>query len=259
MKANTFQSTLRMWQVSGENRIVDQGVEILKIIAAFGGIIFTAAFLITALRLAFAYRGRERSSVLKHMAFTGVAAFIHYSAWQIAPRISRIFFYPLEGLTVTDRAVYVLRWIASLGGFIFTLSFMCLGIYVALVGVRPDQRSRFYSGMVSTLLASFLFYTAWMLAPIIASGGLDPSVVYDKPVTILKWVGSMGGVLFTFSFLFLTLYLNWGAVVPNRRNAAYMGMVMSLIGAFIFYTAWQFAPVIADVLLPPECENKPIC
>lgn len=259
MRTNTFQSTLKMWQVSEGNQVVDQGMEAIKMIAGFGGVIFTAAFLIAALRLAFAYRGYDRAVILKHMAFTGIAAFIHYTAWQIAPRISRIFFYPLEELTVTDRMVYVVRWIASLGGFIFTLSFMSLGIYVAFVGVRPEQRSRFYSGMVSTLLATFLFYTTWMLAPIIAAGGLDRSIVDDKPIIILKWVGSMGGILFTFTFLFLTFYLSWGAIDPKRRNAAYVGMVMSLIGAFVFYTAWQFAPVLANVLIPPECANPSTC
>jgi hypothetical protein len=246
----TFRSTLRMLDISEETQVFDQGIEMIKVLAAFGGVIFTAAFLILSLRLAFAYRGYQRGTILKHMAFTAVAALIHYSAWQLAPRLGRIFFYPVEYLTVQDRSMYIIRWIAAFGGTLFTLSFMCLGLYVAFVGVRPEQRIKFYSGMVSTLLATILFYSSWMFAPIIAGEGLQSSGIDDKPIFILKTIGSMGGLLFTFVFLFLSLKLTWGSVRPDRRMALYKGLIFAFIGTFLFYTAWQFAPAIANTILP---------
>jgi hypothetical protein len=254
----TFSSTIRMWEVSGDHRIVEQGIDILKTLAAFGGIVFTAGFLISALRLVFAYSGEQRAKILKHMAFTAIAAFIHYSAWQIAPRMTRIFFFPMNTLTVPDRTVYIVRWIASLGGFVFTLSFMCLGIYAAFVGIRPHYRMKFYSGMVSTLLGAFIFYSAWMFAPIIAQSGLQEHLIEDKPIVILELIGSMGSVLFTFAFMLLSLYLGSGTIRSDRKNAAYLGLTMSLIGALLFYSAWQFAPAIANALLPPPCESLSI-
>jgi hypothetical protein len=253
----TFSSTIRMWEAAGDNRILEQGIDILKTIAAFGGIVFTAAFLISALRLGFAYSGDQRAKVLKHMAFTAIAAFIHYSAWQIAPRITRIFFYPIDTLTVPDRTIYVIRWIASLGGLVFTLSFMCLGIYVAFVGIRPQHRMKFYSGMISSLLGAFIFYSAWMFAPIISGSGLQTQTLDDKPIAILKLIGSMGGILFTLAFMILSVYLGFGTIRSDRKNAAYLGSVMTLVGAFLFYSAWQFAPTIANALLPPPCESWP--
>lgn len=250
-----FSDSLHMWQITSTNAVWTSGLSALKYLASFGGISFTAGFLLTALQLGFAFEAAQRAKLLRRLAFTGTAALIHFSAWQIAPRLTNIFLLSAEGVTSIDRTVYVLRWIASLGGVFFTLAIMCLGLYAAFAGIKPEKRAKFYSGMISTFVGLFLFYGAWQFAPMLAEMGTKPGKVDDKPVEVLKTVGSFGGILFTVAFLGLALYLALGSGRSAVRQSAYIGLIFVFIGAFVFYSAWQFAPAIANEILAPPCAS----
>jgi hypothetical protein len=257
MSQSSFQSLLRMWTAPNEvsSSIFQQGILAIKTLASLGGITFTIAFLYLSMRLSVITSVEQRNRVLLKMVFTGIVALIHFSAWQLAPKIQRIFFYPLEGLSVEDRLIYVVRWIASLGGVVFTLSFMGLGLYAAFYGLKPHHRNKFFIGLTSTGIGMTTFYSAWLLAPLIAGGGTSSEHIDDKPLFLVRMVGSVGTVLFTFAFIWIAFRIGLGGIKSEARRKLYSGLVLAFVGAFIFYTAWQFAPAIANTLLPPGCES----
>lgn len=242
-----------MWSSFQENQeIVEKGIEGVKWLGSYGGITFTLAFLFLSLRLAFTYSVEARLKTFKHLAYTSAASLVYYTAWQIAPRLNKIFFYPMLGLNSFDRPLYLIRWVASFGGIIFTLSFMLAGFYLAFFGSSPIHRNRAYYGLVSTSIGMFLFYSAWMFAPLISTKGLAEQALDDKPIFIIELIGSLGGVLFTIAFLFASLKL---AFYSTNDKPQYISITLIFLGGLLFYSAYQFAPTIANLLLPPDCEG----
>lgn len=66
-------------------------------------------------------------------------------------------------------------------------------------------------------------------------------------INILKFVGGWGGIVFTGAFMVLAMLLGAGGVNPHKRHRVYIGLVTTVVAAFIFFSAWQFAPAIANL------------
>jgi hypothetical protein len=79
--------------------------------------------------------------------------------------------------------------------------------------------------------------------------GINNSDLQDTAIRALKFVGGWGGIVFTMAFMILAMMLGSGGVNPHKRNKVYVGLVTVAVAAFLFFSAWQFAPAIANVAL----------
>jgi amino acid transporter len=79
--------------------------------------------------------------------------------------------------------------------------------------------------------------------------GINGSDLQDTAIKALKFVGGWGGIVFTMAFMILAMMLGSGGVNPYKRSKVYVGLVTVAIAAFLFFSAWQFAPAIANLAL----------
>lgn len=79
--------------------------------------------------------------------------------------------------------------------------------------------------------------------------GINTSDLQDSAIKVLKFVGAWGGIVFTLAFMVLAMMLGSGGVNPRKRSKVYVGLVTVAVAAFLFFTAWQFAPAIANLAL----------
>lgn len=79
--------------------------------------------------------------------------------------------------------------------------------------------------------------------------GVDANDLQDTAIKAVKFIGGWGGIVFTMAFMVLALMLGSGGINPHKRGKVYVGLVTVAVAAFLFFSAWQFAPAIADLAL----------
>jgi amino acid transporter len=79
--------------------------------------------------------------------------------------------------------------------------------------------------------------------------GINGSDLQDTAIKALQFVGGWGGIVFTMAFMILAMMLGSGGINPYKRSKVYVGLVTVAIAAFLFFSAWQFAPAIANLAL----------
>lgn len=79
--------------------------------------------------------------------------------------------------------------------------------------------------------------------------GINTADLQDTAIKALKFVGGWGGIVFTMAFMILAMMLGSGGINPHKRSKVYVGLVTVAVAAFLFFSAWQFAPAIANLAL----------
>jgi hypothetical protein len=79
--------------------------------------------------------------------------------------------------------------------------------------------------------------------------GVNANDLQDTAIKALKFIGGWGGIVFTMAFMILAMMLGSGGINPYKRSKVYVGLVTVAIAAFLFFSAWQFAPAIANLAL----------
>jgi hypothetical protein len=111
---------------------------------------------------------------------------------------------------------------------------------------------------IMLLVAMFTVVATPIIAtPVEASGvkELDKNIYKDdadnilakKVEGIVKIVAGVGGVSFVLAILIISLFIIFGSISANQVGTWWKALFSCMAGAFIFFSAYAFAPAIATL------------
>ena len=75
----------------------------------------------------------------------------------------------------------------------------------------------------------------------------DDNVFYFTGEKVVRWVGGFGGLGFTLAVLIISLFIIFGSISSAKIGRWWGALLSCVAGAFIFYSAYFFAPAIASI------------
>lgn len=75
----------------------------------------------------------------------------------------------------------------------------------------------------------------------------EDNILADKVEQIVKIVGGVGGVGFVLAVLIIALCIIFGSISSQQIGTWWKALFSCLAGAFIFFSAYAFAPAIAQL------------
>jgi len=73
------------------------------------------------------------------------------------------------------------------------------------------------------------------------------NILAKKVEKIVKIVGGVGGAAFVLAILIVALFIIFGSISANQMGTYWKALFSCMAGAFIFFSAYAFAPAIATL------------
>lgn len=73
------------------------------------------------------------------------------------------------------------------------------------------------------------------------------NILASKVEKIVKIVGGVGGAAFVLAILVVSLFIIFGSISANQMGTYWKALFSCMAGAFIFFSAYAFAPAIAKL------------
>jgi hypothetical protein len=73
------------------------------------------------------------------------------------------------------------------------------------------------------------------------------STINEAVLKIIKLVAGLGAGAFTLAVLIITLIIIFASISSQGKHKAWMALISCAAGAFVFFSAYYFAPTIASI------------
>lgn len=77
--------------------------------------------------------------------------------------------------------------------------------------------------------------------------GTSNNILADKIEQIVRIVAGVGGILFTLAILIITIAIFFGSIQSDKASTYWKALIGCILAAFVFYSAYAFAPSIASL------------
>lgn len=64
---------------------------------------------------------------------------------------------------------------------------------------------------------------------------------------VVRWVGGIGGTAFVLAVLVISLLIIFGSISAQKMRTVWLALISCIAGAFVFYSAYLFAPAIQNL------------